>query len=165
MVTSERPWCKSVSPEHFSKPLDKIITIFPGEPKTYVAVSPAAVLVHTHYVDGRTVLCTADQGTCRYDHRYTSRRAQVWLAVQAMYGRQGQFLPLTEAAVRDCPRLFEPGFILRGRRIDVGRAGKSMQSRVRLTIGDLVRVEAELLPAPDVAAFLERLWNVKGGRQ
>ena len=147
-----------------SLPVGKIVQVNPGTPQGYWILSPRHVGVVTHFIDRRTMPCTATQidgSDCHVDHAQTSCRWQGWLAVQKQGMPEAWFLSLTAAAYRRCLDL-QDGSDLRGKYIKVGRIGERRLSQMYCKIGGYAGQEPrhQLMADPGVVDFLRNLWGI-----
>lgn len=151
-------------PPHRQGPIAAILTPPSGAPTYWQVVSRRVVGVLTHYLlsDHRTVPCTADEATgrpCHVDHRQTSTRWQGWIAVQSRDAKDGRFVALTSAAVRDMPELLDDDSCIRGITLGFARTGEFKRARLRVFLSPEQWSRGKLLAEPDVMAFLTNLWG------
>lgn len=114
-----------------------IVRLQPGQQREYRIASSRLMGVWTHFLDeARTYPCTAGAGPCRWDHTQTSLRWQGWLQVCPPGTPASQFLGITWAAVRDCPRLLVNGnATLRSCALVASRGAASIRSRQFMILG------------------------------
>lgn len=145
----------------FQRPLDAIVRVLPGRRDEYLILSSQITGLWTHYIGParRSYPCTGEQGECLYDHRYTSRRWQGWLAVQKPFERIVRYLCLTATACRDNPRLWETKGGIRGYQLWVGRSGADTQTRMYALLGFEHEDKRKLLAEPNVRNFLVNLFG------
>ena len=154
----------SQSPLVKRAPTGRIYVPRPG-PVAYWQITSSAVLgVLTHYLreSGRTVPCTADHlrgRQCHVDHRETSTRWQGWIAIQNQRGSEGNFFGLTEGAVSEMPELAWASPSIRGLTLGICRPGGTKRSKLKVFRAPEQWGVENLLPEPNVLAFLLNLWG------
>lgn len=150
-------------PSGLGSPMERIGKIFPGEPQIWHVNSSAVCGVWTHYCGVRSFPCTSeDPASCFFRHESTSRRWCGWIACQRPHGKVTQWLCLSQAAGRDYPRLLDRGNSLRGCELRIGREGKTMHGRQRLTLTEPATDNRHLLREPSPYHFLFALWGPPG---
>jgi hypothetical protein len=132
--------------------------VYPGKQPPIIIVSSELHELKTHYVDGRTVLCTQHDGPCWLDHKIVGNfRYGGWLAIRHPSSPKSCLLCLTPVAVTLEPRLRDMRGDLRGLTLHVWREGNHIRSEMqaRLLL-DVPRVQ-ELAPEPDVKFAVMRM--------
>ncbi len=139
--------------------LDKIVRLDPGTHKQFYIASSYAVIVDTHFHQGRTIPCIRDEMPCPVDHRKTSLRSQMWLAVQPGETPKVEYLALTPAAYEHLLPRFQKCENCRGWSIMVSRSASSNRGRMFCQVNSDGATPARLTREFDLVKFLARLWT------
>src|SRR5262245_3422071 len=146
-----------------------VLRLDPGENVRVVSVSPAVCGLWLHWIAGRTVPCTDEEGECPYhqDERECGLRWKGYLAAVRARGQAIEYVGLTAEGWRLCPLLRELSGAgeLRGVEMELrrGRANGRRPVYISLPRGE-GRVEwwKSLPPPPDVRAAVLTLMRRQG---
>lgn len=140
------------------RPAVRILKIVPQVMHRVVILSRQIEQIWTHHIDGRTRPCTGESGKCRYDHEKTSLRWQGWFCVQRVNVHEQRLMWITPTAVDSEPRLIQPGLVLRGMQLEVGRLHDSGNSPIWCKLNTDTDM-ARLAPDVDVLVQVHRMFD------
>lgn len=116
--------------------------------------------VYTHYFDERTRPCTGNELNCDGCYRKLAKRWKAYLCGAILpYGKM-VIVELTQGAMQGCPEIIDRTTHLRGRVLEMWRAGTSKTSPVKVKLQPM---QSNLF-VPDAFNLMEALcviWGIK----
>jgi hypothetical protein len=148
-----------VAPPLLATPYWSRFTVESADAELFIILSHHVEETATHFIDGRTVGCTGEQGVCWIDHvLHGGGRYECWLAVFSPKFKRNYIINLTKVAVAQEPRLRLADEDLRGLTLSVSRRYHGRRAPMRCNLRGDPRHAGNLDPAPDLRVLVERLW-------
>ena len=132
--------------------------IEPGKVHELVVVSSRLETVYTHFVDGRTQLCTECNGNkCWIPHHLVSSRWSGWLAVCKPNSKVTMIVQITPGASESEPRLEDELISLRGMTLELRRLGNRPNGEVSARFIDEIAPVDDLPCEPNMRLAVWRI--------
>lgn len=157
--------CQQASPPPDGRRAKQVVKVPPGGRKlSFWVLSHKVYGINTHWYSGRSVLCLDPDGDCPWDHASHRSYWQGWLSVQTRDTRKLLFLCLSPGARASCQGLQQQKKSLRGLEIIIWRNSNNPRGEMMAALQHVLATPAILQQPPDVAAWLERFYQLEAGQ-